>query len=175
MIKVTQDVIPEIGKFYLVQMAALESDFGQIHDEVPIIGHKHSDAQFGVDWDHYHLDGRFLYKADDHYRLIDKNGLTNAVFPLKAGINYCHVTEINWRKRKCVRDTTGIKPPVEAFRGNRPYAQWYDKMRGKSCKGKKCPHFGTTMHERNGHLVCPLHDLRGSMKTNRIIKHPLQK
>lgn len=41
---------------------------------------------------------------------------------------------------------------------------------GKSCKGKKCPHFGTTMIEKDGVLICPLHNLKGSLKTSKIVK-----
>jgi uncharacterized Zn finger protein (UPF0148 family) len=43
-------------------------------------------------------------------------------------------------------------------------------MIGKSCKGKKCPHFGANMIEKNGELVCPIHNLKGDLKTLKIVK-----
>ena len=61
------------------------------------------------------------------------------------------------------------------YQGNRKglvYWTWYKSMIGKSCKGRRCPHFGTMMHERDGKLICPLHNLEGDIETELIINKP---
>lgn len=37
---------------------------------------------------------------------------------------------------------------------------------------KAVPHFGTMMHERDGKLICPLHNLEGDIETELIINKP---
>jgi len=56
-----------------------------------------------------------------------------------------------------------VVPPVKGWK------EWYANYIGKSCKGRKCPHYGTHMLEVNGSLLCPLHHLKGDIETETII------
>jgi uncharacterized Zn finger protein (UPF0148 family) len=50
------------------------------------------------------------------------------------------------------------------------YEEWYLGFLGKHCKGRKCPHFGTDMIEKDGVLICPMHGLTADLKTLKIIE-----
>ncbi len=168
----------EVGRFYNVRCAAMRRNYSdKFIGLIPVIGEKHQDASFGAAYSHYHIDARFISKSDHMYYAIDLDGKTNAI--LIAGKDddkrHDYVSEIIIQKRKCKRLTTGIKPPEigDKFMDGRQkavaYHEWYKSMTGKSCKGKKCPHLGHTMHERDGYLVCPLHDLIGDIDEEIII------
>lgn len=162
----TDTISPEIGKFYMVKCAVIEDDLIR-NKYIPIIGHPHADPEIGINKKHYHIDGRFTS------RYVDKMGRCNsAVIP----DNHTHqyggfFKRIEILPKKCRRLTTGSKPPLINYL-NEPskWSIWYTKQLGKSCKGKKCPHLGTVMHECNGRLVCPLHNLQGDINTEKIIK-----
>ncbi len=157
-----ENQIPIVGKYYNVRCALMEYN-GKI-EAVPIIGNEHKDIQFGVNFSHFHIDGRF--KSE----MIDENGFTNSILPTDKTTStgyYGTFLKVEIRRKKCVRLTTGIKPP----RIKEKYIEWYNTMIRKSCKGKKCPHLGTTMLEVNGQLVCPLHKLRGCQTTLKIIEY----
>ena len=156
----------EIGKFYWVKCGDVESDSGSIiYKNLPIIGKSHTDPQFGVDFSHYHVDGRFTKMV------VDNLGLTNCIYGDGKNKNIYHLTRIQYRKKKCIRTTTGIKPPPSSDN----YDKWYQTFFGKSCKGKKCPHLGTKMLEHDGKLICPLHNLTGCVDKEIIIeRHDLR-
>lgn len=166
---VNTDTVLEIGKFYNVKCAEVKNGFN--HNTfcyVPVIGEKHKDPQFGVDWVHYHIDGRFSTEKD--YYDVDSLGRTNRVLsavPIEKWQSD-YVFKIVVKRRKCRRLTTGLIPPSHANK----YWDWYKTMVGKSCAGKKCPHLGTAMVEIEGQLICPLHSLIGNLKTNKIIMRP---
>lgn len=166
MIKVDENTIVEVGKFYLVKHAVVLSGYSdQFLYFVPTIGNIHKDLQFSGPYSHLHIDGRFVKKYD--YYGVDSLGRTNHILRYgkdKVSGNL-YFLETTYLKRKCIRTTTGINPPEKANK----YFEWYNSMIGKSCAGKRCPHLGTTMHERDGVLVCPLHNLNGDMKTEKII------
>jgi len=152
-----------IGKYYMVPHAKLKH--GNATSYVAIIGGKHKDQQFGTNKMHWHVDGRFRHKYYDFKP--NNDGKTNQVV-WEEHHSYEPVKEIVFRRKKCLRLTTGIEPPNYA----KKYFDWYRTMIGKSCAGKKCPHLGTTMHESGGELVCPLHDLRGCPTQEIIFPHP---
>lgn len=164
----------QIGKLYYVRCAQIQLETDKIIS-VPILGEKHTDIKFGIYFFHYHLDGRFI--GDDiHSRYaVDDLGRTNTIIDV-TGDNLHVFKGIEIKRKKCVRLTTGINPPPPGSRNykgkntTKKYYQWYESMVGKSCKGKICPHRGTTMQEINGQLVCPLHNLRGSVESEVIIK-----
>lgn len=171
---VTESTPVVIGKFYLVKCAVmLQHSDGKYY--VPIIGNLHKDPQFSVEREHYHIDGRFA-KHDGCGQLytVDAEGKTNGVVVPESAYRFYGI-EI--RKMKCKRRSTGLKPPLPGtkdFYGREvgaKYWKWYKSMVGKSCKGSRCPHLGTQMSEQNGVLVCPLHDLHGSVKDEVIIIH----
>lgn len=160
--KTEDNINVEIGKFYKVRCAKIMR-----HDKfieyVPVIGICHKDISFGVRNNHYHIDGRFVVKKSTYYT---PTGYTNKILSSDKGPYFLDfVAEIVTKTMKCKRLSTGILPG-----GNEPYHKWYISMVGKSCAGKKCPHFGTIMHEVDGVLVCPLHGLKGNLKTEVIIK-----
>lgn len=165
--KVTEEINLVVGKFYLVPCAKLVKRFSPFKTIfVPIIGIKHKDVQFGVDYNHYHIDGRFS-KIGDVYG-VDSLGKTNGIIDSDNEKYIAYITEeIVFKKLKCKRLTTGIKPPDNSGK----YHTWYKTMIGKSCAGKRCPHLGTMMLEEDGVFLCPLHGLIGDHKTNKIVSN----
>lgn len=157
---------PQVGKYYLVPCALVKAQKnGNVEFIIPILGIKHTDKQLGVSYEHYHIDSRFCRSSQ--LVNINEEGRTNNILSTdpQNGVNEFFVAEVQYRKRKCIRDTTGIAPPRLALK----YWRWYEEQIGKTCKGKKCPHLGHTMHEKNGHLECPLHGLIGDIKKEVII------
>ena len=155
----------EVGKYYNVQCFVLEGWKGE-SIYVPILGKPHADPQFGISSEHYHIDGRFA-KIGDRFNVNEK-GQTNAIL----ATNQLDFQGLVIKRRRCKRLTTGINPPdrpIDETSGAGKYWKWYDTMVGKSCKGRRCPHLGTTMREENGILVCPLHNLHGSIEKEIII------
>lgn len=167
---VNEATVLVVGKYYNVRCAHIKNDESRIDYYTPIYGNIHADAQFGVTEKHYHIDGRFCGREQSKQYDIDKNGFTNNI--VSASHNHHKLYEIVIRRMKCKRLTTGIIPPHNKTYWNRyeykqvpeKYWVWYDKMIGKSCKGKKCPHLGTLMKEKDGVLVCPLHNLNGCIE-----------
>lgn len=163
----------QIGKTYYVQCAQMKIETGETVF-VPILGEKHTDVKFGIYFFHYHIDGRFLDNIFGRY-VVDEQGRTNTI------INVSDETPDKFqgiivKRKKCLRLTTGIKPPprgVKNYRGintNERYYKWYESMVGQSCKGKVCPHRGTIMQVVGDKLICPLHNLRGSIEQEVIIE-----
>lgn len=172
----------EVGKWYSVAHARIEMCWHTKKTfDIPVIPFLHRDAQFGADFNHYHVDGRFSNPLPLRFS-IDENGMTNCAvivdFPkqdFRNGYREYIVLEIVYKRRKCKRLTTGVKPPINqgswSQTPNAPslYAKWYNSMVGKNCKGRKCPHLQTTMIELSGELICPLHNLRGDIKKEIIL------
>jgi hypothetical protein len=168
---VNENTVLEVGKYYLVPCAKiLSAHSDEFRCFVPILGEPHKDKQFSFDVLHYHVDGRFADNTGAYD--VDDEGKTNKIVPFyKNDICREYAKEIVIKKRKCKRLTTGINPPRRGLSYNTSkYLAWYNSMIGKSCKGKKCPHLGITMHEHDGVLICPLHNLHGCIKTETIIK-----
>lgn len=164
----TENTVPVVGKFYMVKCAIIVSDMGA-KKYLPVIGFPHTDPQLGTSKEHYHFDGRFTN------RYVDKNGRCNYAIvtdePDKEQYGgFYHGTE--FRRMTCKRLTTGAIPTfkTKVLEVKTKYALWYERQIGKSCKGKRCPHLGTIMHECNGRLVCPLHNLQGSIEAEIIIE-----
>lgn len=153
-----------IGKEYSVAHAIIIHTNGSIHN-VPINPFKHKDPQLGANFYHYHIDGRFAMDAWTRYYFSIKNGITN--FAVTLSSSHYKLVDIIFKKKRCVRLTTGVNPPPMFFESKN--SEWYQTMKGKSCAGRKCPHFGTVMIELNGILVCPLHNLKGDIIREIII------
>lgn len=157
-----------VGKYYNVKCAIV-----QVYGKdrlVPIIGILHKDAQFDFVKEHYHIDGRFTSGRGNPY---DTNSLghTNGVVTTdNSNVNSDNGNNtfkgIIVKRMKCKRLTTGLSyiPPASKV------MKWKRTMIGKSCKGRKCPHLGVHMHERDGVLYCPLHGLRGDIVKEVIIE-----
>jgi hypothetical protein len=162
----------EVGKFYLVKCAIMSD--GKREFLMPVFGEVHNDKQFGFPHKHIHADGRFAGTKEMNEVYMDDEGKTNHVLTFPGSSSPFTVQGFVNKVRKCKRLTTGIKPPRRhrnAFGDpmQSPFNDWVDSMKGKSCKGKKCPHLGTKMFEENGILVCPLHNLISDEKHETII------
>lgn len=148
----------EVGKFYNVPCAIMRRS-DKLVRYIPIIGIAHADPQFGAHQEHYHIDGRFSKISS-----IDSEGKTNRVIWTKETYGYEEFKGVKIMRKKCLRTTTGIKPPPHA----ESYFKWYAGFVGRSCKGRKCPHLGATMIECGDKIVCPLHGLTAN-KVDEII------
>lgn len=144
-----------VGKYYNVPCAALQYYDGL--KLLPIIGIEHADPQFDFKEKHYHYDGRFSNYGID--------GRANEVIETSGRRTEYKFLGIVVRRRKCMRLNTGLIVPDTTWEmNNHWFVLWYKSMLGKSCAGRKCPHLGTIMESKNGVLVCPLHNLHGSLK-----------
>lgn len=153
---------------------------GKITYLLPIQGPLHFDKKFGVPEKHYHIDGRFLpigatgifiHSQHDSTQL---NGLNNnGVFPsaYNKGFKY-KLVGLMPRILKAVYPTTGLNISEGAFYEGERYNDWYNTYLGRDIVNGLCPHNRATMLLENGKLRCPLHDLHGCPKTNKIIQHP---
>ena len=172
MILVDENTVVEVGKFYSVRCAKMTRYANDFTYYMPIIGIAHEDNAFAPALGkHFHVDGRFVGIEGQHIAFYE--GFTNQVCEFERPFHKenpykMFVSEVVIRRRKCKRILTGIKPPKGAYNKGK-YADWYNSMVGKSCAGKKCPHLGTVMHESDGKLICPLHNLHGCLKTEKII------
>ena len=162
----------QLNKFYSVACAEMKSDDGKIC-YVPVIPILHKDPQFGSlgRMKHYHVDGRFISKSYIGGVHIT-HGKTNQVIAINDPKPYFQFQRIVRKKRKCIRMDTGLEIPGGIYGNQIPtsWSSWYKSMLGKSCEGKKCPHFGTNMVEINGRWKCPVHNLEGCPKTKKIIE-----
>lgn len=169
MIKLDETTVPEVGKYYLVQCALIMCETSKFW--IPIIGPPHRDPQFGFHHKHYHIDGRFISNSCVYPIRISDGKTANVLLFEDVGPSYLRVLEIDWKKKKCVNPSTGL-PKLKKTEKYFPPSNWkefQDSYKGKSCAGKKCPHYGQHMHEVDGNLVCPLHGLIGDMETEIII------
>lgn len=153
--QVNHEVIdPVIGQSYLVKVCIYHNyNYGRIVS-VPVIGDVHADKEFSASAGHQHLhiDARFTSKFLDRVFNIDTNGNTNHVLFLGRIPDY----QLAVKRRVCKRLVTCINPPKDYDK----YNVWYRKYHGVSCKGRICPHRGTTMHKYGDGLRCPLHGLK---------------
>lgn len=167
---------PIVGKIYRVAHAVMGYKLGSMMHEhhsnikVPIHPHKHLDKEFAPNSPvHYHIDGRFEVSTDIKRRYaIDGKGRISVILITEAKDHCDYVVRIEFLNVKCVRKTTGLNVPQTALEGGL-FGEWLKKMKGKSCAGKKCPHYGVIMSKVKGQLVCPLHGLVGDIKTEIII------
>lgn len=179
----------EVGKRYTVAHAKLQGYWMQRKEYslIPIIPNAHTDTQFDINYEHFHIDGRFFIAERDRSRLDIIAGLTNTILPVSDSdfkeTAFSVSSELIYKVRKCLQLETGLDviipqrdlpplPPCDIVNPNSTagYWKWYSQWVGRSCKGKRCPHLGTVMMEGNGILKCPLHNLIGSVETEKIIE-----
>ena len=158
------------GMVYTRPCAIVKMDDGREY-AIPIFDFLHADPQFGFPHEHYHIDGRFYLEPRMRQEYCLDNGHTNAVIKTKGGSPT--FLRIEQRSLKCIHDQAGLKfpaTPTERQRRNlAKYERWYSGFVGKTCEGKRCPHYGTEMLEKNGLLVCPLHELKADPHTLLIL------
>lgn len=155
-----------VGEYYLVPHVHVENDTIEkpLSIDVPIIPVFHNDAKnFGVaDYDHYHVDGRFVANKSAVAKTWNtKDGYSPNIVTKDFG-NV--LSEVFYKKKKCLRLETGLAGwPTDKF------FEWKKSMIGKSCAGRKCPHYGAVMTVIDGKLKCPMHGLVGDLKKEVII------
>ncbi len=169
--RITDNVEPVPGNFYLVNCAKIKYEDGSVF-LIPVIGEPHRDPQFGGlgKFKHYHIDGRFVPQELAGYFFED--GRTNQVIITENHPEYkpAHRYQflgVELRRRKCRRTETGLLFKKFGLMPDKWYA-WKESMVGKSCKDRICPHFGTKMVEVDGKWICPIHNLVGCPKTEKI-------
>jgi hypothetical protein len=162
----------QVGEYYWRPCAEIMTiPDGRVY-YIPIFDHLHSDVQFDFKEDHYHIDGRFEMEPRMKQQFNCWNGYTAAVIVPEHSSSYSFLS-ISSTKVKCERTQTGLKipdcPNEKQLLKVKKYHSWYKSFIGKSCEGKKCPHFGTEMLEKGGYLVCPMHGLTADIKSLVII------
>lgn len=163
----------EIGSYYWVPCAEImmPAPDGRIY-YIPVFDHLHADAQFGFPDQHYHIDGRFAMDPRMKHQFHLKDGHTAAVIVPDVTSGYSFLS-IAVQKIKCERLETGLSMPENPTEKQQAkinqYETWYKGFIGKSCAGRKCPHFGTAMLETNGFLVCPMHKLTADPLSFKVI------
>jgi hypothetical protein len=156
-----------IGKWYLVAHAEMRNSItGQIWDWIPVIPIIHKDSFAPHVDDHYHLDLRFSINWAIKNKFNIKNNQTAVPVLINDSYQF-KAHRIVYKRKKCIRLDTGLY--LDNVHPEHSFFQWQSSMLGKSCKGRKCPHFGAIMSEINGKLVCPMHGLIGDIKTEIII------
>lgn len=183
----TPNIIP--GQHYRVWCAVVwkwtKGNIGSYQYLLPVSPILHKDDKFGVRHKHYHVDGRFqLIEPIDGYAYYqhysdETKGRNN------AGVFFCNpsnrisgesvgILGLMPKILMARYAATGLSISFFAFKNeNGGYATWYRAQIGKRITKGRCPHWGALMIPEGGKLRCPLHDLHGCPKTNRIIKHPL--
>lgn len=167
-----------VGKYYKVPCAVIvlvngyNRIGGPIEVAVPIINLNHRDPSFTNGHKHFHIDARFTNLKQDKYYHI-KGGLTDCVIwtkpaEMQQALDH-YFRRVETRTLKCKRLITGLSN--EQIPHSKRYNEWYSEQLGKSCAGRKCPHYGTKMQLINGVLVCPLHNLQGCATTEKIIPY----
>lgn len=163
----------QIGEYYWRPCAEIMTiPDGRIY-YIPVFDHLHSDRQFDFPDEHYHIDARFEMEPRMKQQFNCWNGYTAAVIVPKGLSTYSFLS-IAKTKVKCERQDTGLRIPESPNEKQllkvEKYKNWYNSFIGKKCEGKLCPHYGTEMLEKDGLLVCPMHNLSADLHTQRIIK-----
>lgn len=166
MIEIIKNV--EVGKYYLVPCLWVSKIKSQFHEFVPVIPFLHSDPQFGTEnakKKHFHFDCRFLNsEVRLYFDVFNNRTMRVLTIDILESVVLHHVL------MQCVSTETGLESNLTAGRLMPEQTKtWYKSQIGKSCAGKKCPHYGVEMLENGDFLECPLHGLIGSQKSNKII------
>lgn len=160
-----------VGQYYDVPCAEIELDDSN-HYFIPIFDLLHADKQFGFPHEHYHIDGRFHMHPRMQHQLSVQSGHTSTII-VPSETNFYKFIGLVIQNLRCERLKTGLIIPYQPTEKQKPkvdlYKNWYAGFVGKICEGRKCPHLGTQMLEKNGKLVCPLHNLTADIKTRKVI------
>lgn len=157
----------EVGKYYLVAHAEMKNSmFDDIWDWIPVIPIIHKDSFAPHISDHYHLDMRFRINERIKYKYNIKDNKSAAPVIIDDSFLY-KAHRIVYKRKKCISLNTGLY--LDNVHPEHDFFKWAESMKGKSCKGRKCPHFGAMMNEIDGELVCPMHGLKGDILTEKII------
>jgi hypothetical protein len=135
----------------------------------PIINHRHSDKENGQDYEHYHVD----------YRFIELQIINNKIIPTRKNRNHTFAPhlryniyadnkdfKIEYHKLRCLRlNNYGIGGPTKN-----------SKLKHKCIHKGKCPHRGYDLSQEptvNGVITCPLHGLQFNSETKQLLTFKL--
>lgn len=140
---------------------------------IPVLGHKHSDADLGVIHVHWHIDWRFASE-----RLLvgcsrNITGQPHGTVIFNDGADYLPtltgVPEIKRRKCKRAMPDFPARPKGLLFRAMEVTQR--DRC-NKLVDGHTCPHRGIDLRpfvQADGTAICPGHGLRWDMATGELI------
>jgi len=165
-----------IGKFYRVPCVLLPQSrpfYGGMHF-VPVIGPKHSDEELGVDWEHFHVDWRFvplrsLLAASEFSAQCTPQG---KVISSDHEDTFTHAlsgkTVLKLRQcRRAMPDFPQSLGPKWAFMESQQRKRC-DKLKD----GHICPHRGIDLRpfvKPDGTAICPGHGLHWDLKTGLLL------
>lgn len=164
----------EIGEYYSVPV--VRGEWMAWYDEFPVLGPKHEDAKIiGFKHQHYHLDFRFLDEVFAHQVKEWSGGeLIHEVFtaplhgPTEKSSHKPETQYLGVRRLKCQRHWPEY-PRIP---------RWLKKLEKAYANesigpGLVCPHKGAPLQGlevKEGKVVCPLHGLRWSVETGKLIR-----
>lgn len=132
---------PVVGEFYYVDCIVIG------HKTMPVLGPAHYDLDFGIKFQHYHLDQRFM----THEQIVD----WDVIFWHAKGNE-----EIETKLMACVRSNFPVGVHLggieDKYKGK-------EAVRDKKTGGFLCPHKGTylgNIRPTNGCVKCPMHGLK---------------
>jgi len=158
-----------VGREYLVAVATSKDRYSGKLYETPVFPLLHSDPTFSLGYKHYHIDSRFISVGKEGDWRIKSNGEVG--YPIWVNHDGADpFVSIEFKPLKCIRKITYLKQPESTGKFEKAYWDWYESMIGKSCAGKKCPHYGATMILARGKLICPMHSLHADPITEKIVK-----
>lgn len=168
----------EVGKFYRVPCLLVEGGFDGL-DWVPVIGPKHADAELGVDFEHFHIDWRFVperfFFHSNHVRGTPHGRIISTDLPwssFRQGI----FGSLVLKQMKCKRLMPVFpKAPAERLWSAMEISQ--QARCNKLKDGHTCPHRNIDLRpfeKADGTAICPGHGLRWNMRTGEmILRHSL--
>ena len=166
---------PVIGKVYMVPCLPLQVDGLALPVDIPVLGDWHTDKELAADFEHAHVDVRFIELA----KLV-KYGWSHNVFSQY----FTHAAVLGHlpQQRAALRE----RPMLCVAKLNQN-EHWmagpggYLEAVARNLKNggaklnlncKVCPHRGTPLNSikpTNGIILCPAHGLRFSAETGEII------
>ena len=163
----------ELGAFYLVPCVLVPLGFYGLKF-VPVIGPKHRDPELGADWEHWHVDWRFVPE-------VTIQRASASVIPSPHGKVVSNDNPDRWgareltgaphlKRRKCRRQMPDFPASPKPAWAAMEAAQRARCDRLKD--GHTCPHRGIDLRQfekADGTAVCPGHGLRWNLRTGLLL------
>lgn len=162
-----------VGVFYRVPCVRVPFGFYGLK-WVPVIGPKHRDLDLNVDWEHWHVDWRFVPEStlrqagslildgSPHGKVISNDSPTFGEHSLHG--------QPEMKRRLCRR----VMPDFPA----RPRPAWAAMEQAQRARcdrlkdGHTCPHRGIDLRpfaKADGTAICPGHGLRWDLRTGELL------
>jgi hypothetical protein len=169
----TSPIFGVVGAFYLVPCIFVPFGFYGIK-WVPVIGTEHRDAELGADWDHWHVDWRFvpdktLRQAESP--LVNNSPHGKVISNTSADRGRHELTRAPELKRRLCRRTMPEHPA-------KPRPAWAAMEEGQRSRCNKlkdghiCPHRGIDLRpfaKEDGTAICPGHGLHWNLRTGELL------